>query len=199
MEMDTTARSSRWQFTAYEQQYSLFEKMPGLVAEWGWQEERCPETDRQHRQGYLRTFSQQRLSALTKVLPGVHFEIARNWAALLQYCSKAETRDGSGNAVHQVNGREYMTLDKALMKIAYAWDDESYARKCIPERLVLHNQKASDVLKEEFDNAVCRLVAENPEDVSYYVRPDVYRGWVITHSVWLARRQTDKTEVRSVS
>lgn len=193
MEVDSTLRTSRWQMTVYEPQYPLLETMPGLIAEWGWQEERCPKTDRQHRQGFLRTFSQQRLSALRKVLPGIHLEPAKNWNALIEYCKKSETRDGDGNAVHQTNSREYLTLDKALMKIAYAWDDDEYKRKCQPEYLATWKQKPVDVLKEELDHAICRLVAENPSDVSYYVRPDVQRAWVITHSVWLAKRQTDNT------
>lgn len=189
--MDSTVKTTRWSFTAYEQQYSLLEKMPDLVAEWGWQDEICPETDRHHRQGFIRTYTQQRFSALRKVLPGVHIEPAKNWAALIEYCKKADTRDPEGTQVHQTNAREYLTLDKALMRIAHAWNDERFERKCKPDNLAYWKYKVEDVLKEEFNAAVCVLVAENPGDVSYYVRPDVWRAWSITHSVWLLRRQTD--------
>lgn len=96
-------KSSRWQMTVYEGQYGLLQAMPFEVADWGWQDEICPETQKKHRQGYIRTKNQVRLSGVRKFLPGVHVEIARNWAALLAYCKKAETRDPNGQQVHQTN------------------------------------------------------------------------------------------------
>jgi hypothetical protein len=66
--------------------------MPRQVAEWGWNTEKCPKTNRLHYQGYMRTREQCRLAALTTIFPGVHFEVARDWPALVQYCKKAETR-----------------------------------------------------------------------------------------------------------
>lgn len=82
-------RSSRWQFTAYEAQWNLFQgTLPTIVAEVGWQTEKCPETGRLHYQGFIRTTSQQRFTALKKVYPGVHLEVARNWDALVAYCKK---------------------------------------------------------------------------------------------------------------
>lgn len=93
-------KSSRWSMTVYEGQWNLLEQMPPEVAEWGWQDEVCPDTGRKHRQGYLRTKSQVRFSALKKILPGVHLEVAKNWAALKEYCSKIETAV-EGTQVHQ--------------------------------------------------------------------------------------------------
>jgi len=85
-------RSSRWQFTAYEAQWNLFQgTLPAIVAEVGWQTEKCPETGRLHYQGYIRTTNQQRFSALKKAYPGVHLEVARNWDALVAYCKKTDT------------------------------------------------------------------------------------------------------------
>lgn len=86
------SKSTRWQFTAYEGQWYLFKKMPGLIAEWGWQEEICPDTGRRHYQGYLRTHQQQRLNAVCRMLPGVHLEVARDWLKTKNYCKKEETR-----------------------------------------------------------------------------------------------------------
>jgi hypothetical protein len=84
-------KSTRWSFTAYEAQWNLFTVMPPQVAEWGWQEEVCPTTDKRHYQGYLRTTTQLRHSQLRKILPGVHIEVAQNWLALQAYCKKADT------------------------------------------------------------------------------------------------------------
>lgn len=98
-----TDKTSRWQMTVQEAQYGLLEKMPPGIAEWGWQDEICPTTGRKHKQGFLRTSSQCRLSALIKLLPGIHFEAARNWPALITYCGKKETRDPNGEQVRQTS------------------------------------------------------------------------------------------------
>jgi len=86
--------------TVYEGQWNLLEQMPPEVAEWGWQDEVCPDTGRKHRQGYLRTKSQVRFTALKKILPGVHLEVAKNWSALQEYCKKVDTAV-EGTQVHQ--------------------------------------------------------------------------------------------------
>jgi len=98
-----TDKSSRWSFTAYEEQYGLFNTMPPGIAEWGWNAEICPETNRPHRQGYLRLQSQQRFAWLKKILPGVHIEVAKNWDALVNYCKKEDTRAPGTIPVHQTN------------------------------------------------------------------------------------------------
>jgi len=107
-----TDKSSRWQFTAYEDQWHLFETIPPGIAEWGWQKE-MTKTQRPHYQGYLRTTSQTRMSALIKILPGVHLEVCGKntpekpqsecWKALVQYCKKLDTRVEGEAHVHVVN------------------------------------------------------------------------------------------------
>jgi len=96
-------KSSRWQFTAYQEQFSLFQAMPPGVAEWGWNTEICPKTNRTHYQGYLRLAQQQRFAWVRKILPGVHVEIAKNWTALVQYCKKEDTRAPGTEPTHQIN------------------------------------------------------------------------------------------------
>jgi len=98
-----TDKSSRWQFTAYEEQWSLFTSMPPGIAEWGWNTEICPKTNRKHYQGYLRLSQQQRFAWLRKLIPGVHIEVAQNWDALVNYCKKEETRAPGTTPVSQVN------------------------------------------------------------------------------------------------
>jgi len=103
-----TDKSSRWAFTAYEEQWSLFEIMPPGIAEWGWNAEVCPKTNRKHYQGYLRLSQQQRFAWLRKLLPGVHLEISRNWDALKLYCRKDETRIPGTEPVARTNS--FMTI-----------------------------------------------------------------------------------------
>jgi len=87
-----TDKSSRWAFTAYEQQYGFFKTMPPGVHKWGWNVEVCPNTQREHYQGFMQLKQQQRFSWMRKQFPGLHVEIPRNWEALQQYCQKEDTR-----------------------------------------------------------------------------------------------------------
>ena len=118
-----TDKTTRWAFTAYEEQWSLFKEMPDIIAEWMWQTEVCPETGRKHYQGCMRTRTQQRFSAIRKVLPGVHVEPARNWEALVNYCKKKETSI-EGSQQHSKNERKYLKFHDALLRIANAYVDE---------------------------------------------------------------------------
>lgn len=102
---DTTAKTTRWAFTAYKDQWNLFREghIPATLAEWGWNTEKCPETGREHYQGYLRTKQQVRLSQLKKQFPGVHLEPARNWEATKKYAGKLETRVPGTEPVSEVS------------------------------------------------------------------------------------------------
>jgi len=101
-----TDKTTRWAFTAYEQQWPLFDgdrwKHPG-VSKCGWNAEICPETNRKHYQGYLLLAKQQRFSWLRERFPGVHIEIARDWNKLLNYCRKEETRIPGTQPVSHTN------------------------------------------------------------------------------------------------
>lgn len=120
-------KSSRWAFTAYEDQYHLFDKaMPPGVAEWGWQAEICPETNRNHRQGFLRLSNQQRFSWLKKIFPGVHLEVARDWNKLVNYCKKEETRAPGAVPVRETNNipTKYQYADEVAERLVANYDPE---------------------------------------------------------------------------
>lgn len=129
------AKSTRWAFTV---QYEplVYEDMDAyiakphkdhpwdIVAEIGWQDEIAPTTGQKHRQGYLRTVRQTRLAQVKKLLPTAHFEIAKDWLALKQYCKKLESKDPSGNTISYVNPNKPLTISQLLLKMAtYTVDD----------------------------------------------------------------------------
>lgn len=128
------------------------------------------------------------------MLPGVHFEPAKNWSALINYCKKEDTRADGAVPVHEVNNREYLTLDKAMMKIADVFDDDGYradVRKGLQFPL-MKCWKSEVLIKDYFWKAVRIFVRTSPPDIGYFVRPDVERAWVNTYEVWLEKRQTDR-------
>jgi len=112
-----TDKTTRWAFTAYKDQWSLFDSIPDLVASWGWQTEVCPDTQREHYQGYILLKRQARFSQLKQLLPGVHIEAARDWNKLLQYCKKTDTAI-PGSQVTQTNQSAHLTMTQALLMLA---------------------------------------------------------------------------------
>lgn len=182
-----TDKSSRWAFTAYQEQYGLLETVPDFVAEWGWQDEICPETQRKHRQGYLRTHQQVRFSRLRKEFPGIHFEVAKNWEALKSYCKKEATKDPSGNVVVQVNERKFLKFHEALIRIA-----EVYEKPQIDG-----TQSLKECIEEAFWKAVRVLIRIHPADISLYSNPQILRAWYHTYPVWLEIAESARnTQIR---
>jgi len=126
-----TDKTTRWAFTAYEDQYKLVDDMgkSSVVAEYGWNPEICPETGRKHRQGYLRTKIQVRFSALRKEFPGIHFEVAKNWEALMNYCRKEETREKGMKSFSGTGSKERpLTMAAALIKLCSYADPKPIIR-----------------------------------------------------------------------
>ena len=128
-----TDKSTRWQFTMFEPQYPILDVMKSsdLIAEWGCQDEICPDTQRKHKQGFFRTVRQVRFNALKIAFPGIHIETAKNWNALVNYCKKKETRDISGSFLSGTgSGRTPLTMAIGLMKLcAYSTPEFKYIQR----------------------------------------------------------------------
>lgn len=174
-----TDKSTRWAFTAYEDQWCLFKdiKQYDIVKEWGWQQETCPTSGRLHYQGYLLLSRQARFSQLVKTFPGVHIEPARNWQALVQYCKKKDTAT-AGTQVHQINEREFLNMHSAFVLIGrelieYAELYESDLFEYTKSQTIKH--KDPDVY--EYKWATRRLVDKSPQDVAVYSNPQFQRAW----------------------
>lgn len=181
-------KSTRWAFTAYKDQWHLFSSIPPLVAEWGWQEEVCPKTQRQHYQGFIRTQRQVRFSQLQKSLPGVHIEPAKNWDALVNYCRKPDT-SVTGTQVHQITSVKSLTMAQALIKIAENRPNDLDFSKC---------ESAKDFRELyllEFDQSVASILKVDENLVGLYSQPQYERAYVKWRSVWVKKctdRQTDR-------
>lgn len=171
-----TDKSSRWAFTAYEAEWPLFQVMNDLVAEWGWQTEICPNTQRKHYQGYLRTKRQVRFAQLKKVFPGVHLETARDWNKLLNYCKKTDTAV-PGTVVAEVNRTKNMTMAEAMIMLAEAaiW----------PSREHLETEDAiKKYLDMVFWEAVASLCAEDVNLIGLFTQPQYHRAFVKLPQLW---------------
>lgn len=177
-----TDKTSRWQFTAFEEQYPIVDTFStsSNVAEFGFQQEVCPETKRIHRQGYLRTKVQVRFSALRREFPGIHFEAAKNWEALINYCKKEETRDkNSPQFVSGTGSKEKpLTMAQALMKLS-SYADPYPIIESVPVADATTG-KPTDFRREwnhQFDHkamyisAVKNWISINPEIIALVTQP----------------------------
>lgn len=185
-----TDKSTRWQFTAYQDQWDLFKEIPDIVAEWMWQTETCPNTGKLHYQGCIRTKSQQRHKAMRCILPGVHIEVARNWEALVLYCKKEDTRV-EGSFVKEVNTRRYLKFHDALIRVANAYVDEyanvanAMATLDFDNAILLADVDRDKTDTVCFHKAVEQLCSIYPEDISLYSNPQLIRAWKMCRGLWL--------------
>lgn len=185
-----TDKSTRWQFTAFEEQYPVIEARHELIVEIGWQDEVAPDTGRRHRQGYLRTARQVRFSQLKEVLPGVHLEKAKNWEALKNYCHKLETRDPSGNQVQRLYERP-LRLHEILIEVArqYLFEKES-GLWSMEDPYRIDRQTDRQTLLKALVVYSRPLVHQHPEYGVVLSRQDARDAWANYIEVWLAKAES---------
>jgi len=193
-----TDKSTRFAFTAYEGEWPYFKDQPpnDLVAEWGWQEEVCPDTNRHHLQGYIRTKRQVRLSQLISIYKGVHFEVARNWHAVKSYSNKTQTAV-PGTQVSWQSEQKALTMKEVLLMIASAKRPDivgkSMKKFLSDETGSVKPPTPAEENKEktaEYWEAVNDILVDQPDLIGLLSQPQYERAWVNTRQVWIDR-QTD--------
>lgn len=142
-----------------------------------------------HIQGAVQT-TQVRFSAIKKWLPRAHIEVARNKKALLNYVEKEDTAVPNTQVVIQA---DYLSMDVALKEIAkYQMDYMEWVKRS----QVSKRAKDGAFEKDEFWNAVRKILVEKPKAVGLFTNPQLERAWIHTRSVWIdlleKDRQTDR-------
>lgn len=120
------ARTTRWQFTAFEDQWTLIDNAVAELVSGNeqpfrmikYQTEECPDTGKKHYQGCIQTIRQMRFAAIRKLLPGIHIEKARNWQALLQYCQKTDSKVSGGKEVSVETSYRPRKIHEVLIELA---------------------------------------------------------------------------------
>lgn len=199
------SKSTRWAFTLqYDPEiYGLLDQFvhkPSLVPAWkdiiaeiGWQDEIAPTTGQQHRQGYIRTVRQCRLSQMKKILETAHFEVARDWLALKQYCSKADTRDPSGNVVKFVQPNKF-GISQLLIRIASVLLEHGHTD---------HDDHQStmywyhDNQSKQYWTLASFLLEEDPELAGIIGQPLPQNLWKNCRATWIKLAQSQAEEAPS--
>lgn len=189
-------KHQRWQFTAFESNYDVLDAAIAAKSfkEVGWQDEVCPTTGKKHRQGYFVSQTPIRPTAARKLIPGVHVEPAKNFAALKAYCSKEETRDPEGKQVAMSFEATHITVDKFMDLLADAWEGE-----VVDEDLFDVPGKDPFPGTSGYWKLVKIILADKPYLASLAMAPGPKNLWLATRSVWLrraeARRKTSSISI----
>lgn len=189
-------KSTRWQFTAFEQDYPLLDSHAAsghpLLAEIGWQDEIAPETLKKHRQGFLRTVRQVRFSQIKEIMGSCHLEKAKNWEALKLYCSKTASRDPSGSTI-QMQWEKPMRLHEMLIAVAkkfIAVEDWFHERIPNPSNpygptYSLDRQTDRRHLLSLLAVHSQELIMQHPEYGIVLTRQDAREAWCTYFATWL--------------
>lgn len=185
-------RSTRWQFTAYERDYPLLDTYRAtagdqheLIAEIGWQDEICPNTQKKHRQGYVRTVRQVRFTQIKNAMGTIHLEKAKNWEALKAYCKKEESRDPSGEQV-AIQFERPLRLHEMLVRVADSFkiQEELEGRNPL---VAIDRQTDRHFLLRILREHSKPLVLKHPEYATVLVRQDARDAWCDYIEVWLEK------------
>jgi hypothetical protein len=166
-----TDKSTWWSITSFddgEKAYLGGGNFPEWVAAVHGGIEKCPDTGREHFQGALQCRSQQRFSAIKKILPKSHIEPARHAEALRKYAMKVDTAVGEKREI--TNGTPYYTAEMLQKLIAITPCETGF--NC-------------GNLKEQFWSKVRVILITKPYLVGALAKPDTMRIFENTWSVWV--------------
>uniref|UniRef100_UPI004047EF96 hypothetical protein n=1 Tax=Polynucleobacter sp. TaxID=2029855 RepID=UPI004047EF96 len=149
----------------------------------------CKTSGREHWQGHVHCRAPQRFAAIKKWLPTAHIEPARDIHASIQYALKDDTSAGDKKAM--VNPTPYVTDRVAMEKLVavcgrscecvYVGRDDI---KEIRKDLLCHLDE-----KEDYWHRVRAILMDEPDLCGMYAKPDLFRLWKNTKSVWIARKR----------
>lgn len=197
------SKSTRWSITV---QYDPFyyadmdafvadpKKMPTwneIIAEIGWQDEIAPTTGQHHRQGYLRTVRQVRMTQLKKLMPTAHFEIAKDWLALKQYCQKTDSRDPSGNVVKFTSNTKY-SIAQLMIKFATLLIEHGHVDVDDYQSTLY---RYCDNTAKQYWTLASFILEEDPELAGLVGQPLPQNLWKNCRSTWLKLAETEAISI----
>jgi len=133
--------------------------------------EECPKTKKIHFQGAVQCKTQQRFSAIKKMLPKAHIEPARTEQALLKYAMKKDTAVGEKKSLK--NEMPYYTTEMLLRLLAIT----------------------SPIGSDDFWGRVNRILFAKPYLCGVLAKPDIFRMWKHTRETWITLMTDPETNL----
>lgn len=187
-----------WSMTVWKDQYHLLDNLPDVVKKSGWQDEICPDTKREHKQGALYT-KQQTLRAMINLLPGIHLEGVpsnneKRVMGLKNYIVKQESRKDGGQTTNGLQANPNY-LSPAAMYLLLAKHSQGFAT---PENIARHIGY-NKFCNAEFWYAVNSIILEKPEWINQFSPPQVEKVWRETRQTWQCMRAQQLAAVPAVN
>lgn len=188
-----TDKGMIWSVTAFNDDIRIIkdkETYPAYVKQVLGQDEVCPDTGKEHFQGFLQLYTQQRISALKKWLPTAHFEICRNKDALKQYVQKDDTRAPDGDQIDNGSRVEYMPFDKlckfladTFLSIEDDWKEHGHT---------LTDKQMKDISKHQFVFIIRHLILNGyAHQAAAFADNRLKAFWIDTGSAWVELRRKE--------
>lgn len=180
-----TDKAFNWAVTAFNGDILSLEdrsRFPPYVKEVYGGREICKETGREHFQGHISLRNGQRMSALKKWLPTAHLGVARNFNASITYAMKSDTASGEKKRVENPNPPA-PNNQEALMMLA---------------RVDLSGQITNvETMDNDFWPRVIVILRQEPQLCGLFGKPDIFRLWKHTWSVWIEKAAEETIVLQS--
>lgn len=165
----TNSKSTWWSIVCFntgEQEFLAKGVYPEFVNKVYGGLEKCPDTGRTHFQGAVQCRSQQRWSAIKKMLPKANISPARSVEALKKYVMKEAT--SLGHKAITTNATPYWTMEMIMKLLAIT--------PC-PNTVI----SMDDVFWFKVNVILC----QKPYLVGLLAKPDIYRMFKHTSETWI--------------
>lgn len=143
----------------------------------------------EHFQGMLKT-PQVRFSAVKKVFPRAHIEVARNATALSQYVNKEETR------VAAFGGNETPTIFQYQDIIAGDWNDADFVAFCGQPHIA---RSGEDPVLAYVDKLASKRIAEGAKGLEFISVNPIWRSSWKRFAIAIIERHKNKTETTNIT
>lgn len=125
---------------------------------------------------------QVRFSAVKKWLPRAHIEIAKNPAALIEYCKKEDTSI-AGTQLDITASVAPMSMSGAMAYLAGYYDPSIYQSVSSRPEMIKKGYEA--IQSEVYWIIVRKLLKDHPDTVALYTQPQYLRTWIHTSEIWI--------------
>jgi len=193
-EPKSDTRSTHWCVTAYDKEewrrLDVSGDHPLWVKEVYGGLETCPDTGRVHYQAHVACRAQARWSTVKKWLPTAHIIVSNSPAESIAYCLKLDTAAAQKKIIENPNA--YMTDRKAMEMLVETCKRTcecmfNYEKKLSANQSEVQQLRCCEDDKEDFWHRVRAILMTHPHLCGLYAKPDLYRLWKNTKSVWIAR------------
>jgi len=180
-------KSTWWSVTAFNDEIALLEDKshypPEVKTVFGGRE-KCPETGKEHFQGCVQLYTQQRMSWFKSWLKTAHLEPARHKDALIKYAMKEDT--ATGEKLERTNPLKHFTADEICLELA---------------RKIFKQYKTRPMDKEPKDwfwTAANTMLLEDPKLAGQLMNPSLKGFWCETREVWVTLAQAEHDEIENI-